>query len=937
MKTSEAAERDELMIDITPRKPRRRRRWLLAGLFLLLLPAAPLLLALYTEALWFDSVGYEPVFWYTFRLKVVLFVVFASATFLILRAIFFVFDRAFSSLVPARRTVTINNQQLDLPPTRILRALAWAASVVPALIYGSAMSGEWQVFALYLHQPATSISDPVFQKPFGFFLFTLPVYDLLSGWLSVLAFFALVASLIYAAATVSERESAAAGADRRTRYAAVSCALAAYLLLLAWDVFLSRYPYLWRDHQTFTGVTYTEAHHVLPGLLFVVVALVASALVALFNAFTWRGRRLLMAAVALPVAVYVVAVLLIPSYVQGFVVKPNELGRETPYIEQNIAWTRRAFQLDRVAAREFEADPSPAAFEIEKQRDTLDNIRLWDREALQATLTQIQEIRNYYNFAEVDVDRYQVGGQQRQVMIAARELDVAALPESSRNWINERLIYTHGYGVTMNTANGFTPEGRPQFILSNMPVESSAPEVKVTRPQIYFGLKTDTDVYVRTRQQEFDYPQGEANTFTTYEGAGGIPIGSGLRRFALGWVLGDLSKLPFSDDVTAESRVLMRRNILARVQALAPFLVYDNDPYIVVDQGGRLCWMIDAYTETDRYPYARHTEADGHNVNYLRNSVKVTIDAYDGDVLFYAFDEEDPLLNAYRNIFPALFRPASEMPPDLRAHVRYPDTLIQTQGTVFGLYHTTNAKTFFQREDLWGVASINVPGKDNKEGPQPLRPYFALMQLPGMDSGPEFIRVVLFTPANRNNMIAWVAGRSDRDAYGTLVALQIEARIDQDSQLSGQFTLWNQQGSRIQRGTLMAIPVGRGLLYVQPIYLQAERSPMPELRLVVVAMQEKVAFGPNFATALTNLFGEAAGARPPKGTQPEETKPRETAKPEQTPTAPADGRLLIDRANQEFGDYQRLTAEGKLAEAGQKLEALKHTLEELQRAREKSQ
>jgi uncharacterized membrane protein (UPF0182 family) len=918
---------------------------------LLLLIAGPILLSLYTEALWFGSVGYAPVFWYRFRLKLILFAVFAPATLLILRAVFYALDRAFSSLVPARRSLIVNKQPVDIAPARILRVLAWAVSVLTALVYGLAMAGEWQTFALYVHQPATNLADPVFGKPLGFYLFTLPVYDLLSGWLSSLAFISLVAALLYAAASFPAAESAAAlsGEGRRTRYAALSLALAAYLLTFAWGVLLGRYPYLWRDHQTFTGVTYTEAHYVLPGLLIVVVALLLSALLALANAFTRRSLRLLVASVVLPAAVYVVAVILIPTYVQGFIVKPNELDRETPYIEQNIAWTRRAFLLDRVASRDFEADPSPAAFEIERNAQTLENIRLWDREALQATLTQIQEIRNYYDFAEVDVDRYTVAGRQRQVMIAARGLDVNALPESSRNWINERLIYTHGYGVTMNTANGFTAEGRPQFILSNMPVESSAPEVRLTRPQIYFGVKTDTDVYVRTRQQEFDYPQGEANTYTTYEGTGGIPVGGGLRRLALAWALGDLSKLPFSDDVTSESRVLMRRNILTRVRELAPFLDYDNDPYIVVDAEGRLLWMIDAYTETDRYPYSRHAEADGLNVNYMRNSVKVTIDAYNGDVVFYAFDDEDPLLQAYRGVFPTLFRPAAEMPADLRAHVRYPDTILQAQGSVFGLYHTTNPKVFFQREDVWSVASVNVEGKEKKEEAQPLRPYFALMQLPGSTTGPEFIRVLLFTPANRNNMIAWVAGRSDGDAYGTLVAydlpksrlidgpLQIEARIDQDPQLSGQFTLWNQQGSRIHRGALMAIPVGRGLLYVQPIYLQAERSPMPELRVVVVAMQEKVAFGPNFSTALTNLFGDTAAPRPPAESKPAEAAQPETAKPTPTPTPQpaADLRQLITRANQEFADYQRLTSEGKLAEAGQKLEALKRTLEELQKAREK--
>src|SRR5205085_2971314 len=461
-------------------------------------------------------------------------------------------------------------------------------------------------FALYLKQPATSAFDPVFHRTVGFYLFTLPVYDLLSSWLSTIAFIALIAAAVYALATLPANGTHAAGETaRRLRYTGLSCALAAYLLTVAWDVFLGRYPYLWGEHQTFSGVNYTEDHFILPGLMVVAVALIIAAPIALLNAFTRRGRLLLIAAVALPAVVYLVGVVLVPTYVQGFIVKPNELARETPYIEQNINWTRQSFQLDHVAARDFDADPAPAAFDIKNNHATLDDIRLWDRAALQATLTQIQEIRNYYNFAEVDVDRYTIGDERHQVMIAACELNVESLPESSRNWINERLIFTHGYGVTMNTANGFTSEGRPQFILWNMPVESSAPEIKLTRPQIYFGSKTDTDVYVRTHQKEFDYPQGESDTYTTYEGTGGITVGTGLRRLAMAWALDDLTKLPFSDDVTAESRVLMRRNILARVQTLAPFLTYDSDPFIIVTDDGRLVWMIDAYTQTDRYPYAR--------------------------------------------------------------------------------------------------------------------------------------------------------------------------------------------------------------------------------------------------------------------------------------------------------------------------------------------
>src|ERR1041384_486578 len=645
MKTPESPdELNGMVIDVGPRKPRRWRRWALVALVVVALFTLPRLLSIYIEALWFGSLGYAPVYWYTLRLKILLFVVASAATFGLLRLTFSILARACAPLTESRRKIVINNQPVDIAPARVLRPLAWLVSIALALGYGFAMSDEWQTFARYLKQPATSATDPIFHRAVGFYLFTLPVYDLLSSWLSTIAFIALIAAAVYALATLSANGNATNETARRLRYTAVSCALAVYLLTLAWDMFLDRYPYLWGEHQTFSGVTYTEDHFVLPGLLIVAIALIVGALLALLNAFTRRGRLLLIASVALPATIYLVAVVLVPTYVQGFIVKPNELARETPYIEQNINWTRQSFQLDHVAAHDFDVDPAPAAFDINHNHATLDNIRLWDRTALQATLTQIQEIRNYYNFAEVDVDRYTIGGERHQVMIAARELNVESLPESSRNWINERLIYTHGYGVTMNTANGFTSEGRPEFILWNMPVESSEPELKLTRPQIYFGSKTDTDVYVRTKQKEFDYPQGESDTYTPYDGTGGITVGSGLRRLALAWALDDLTKLPFSDDVTAESRVLMRRNILTRVQTLAPFLIYDSDPFIVVTADGRLVWMIDAYTTTDRYPYARHEAAYDQQINYLRNSVKVTIDAYNGDVTFYVFDEQDPLL-----------------------------------------------------------------------------------------------------------------------------------------------------------------------------------------------------------------------------------------------------------------------------------------------------
>jgi len=939
------------IIDITPkRKPEREgggSKWIIFTAVFLLFIALLSGTGIYTESLWFDSLGFASRFWSVFALGWILFAVFGVLTFGVLRGGFYWLERFFGLNNLAPRKIVINNQPLDINPARILRPLGWILALVFSGAYAFSLSADWQSWMLYLHQPATTAADPIFGNPLGFYLFSLPVYHSIFSWLTSLAVILLVAAIICAVLSavpqqtaLDEKQQSFDGFGTRS-FSAVSVALGALLLFVAGQVFLSRYAYLWNNHASFSGVTYTEDNYLIPGLTAVVVALVAAALILFVNAFTRKGGRFIVFALGIPVAVYVVAVILIPAYVQNFIVKPNEFGRETMYIEHNIAGTRAGFNLEQVESREYPADTSNAAFNLEANRSTLANIRLWDWQALQDTLRQVQEIRTYYDFPDVDVDRYKIGGEERQVMIAAREMDVNKLPEQSRNWINERLVYTHGYGITMNPVNEFTTEGKPRFILSNMPIESSG-EIKVTRPEIYFGERTDTDVYVKTKQREFDYPQGENNNYTNYEGSGGFAVGSGLRRLAIAWKTGDLTKLPFSDDVTAESRVLLYRNIKESTKRIAPFLAFDSDPYIVVGDDGRLFWLVDAYTTSNRFPYSRHYDTNGSRVNYLRNSIKTTIDAYSGAVNFYVFDDSDPIISAYRAAFPELFKNADEMPADLRAHVRYPENLIKTQGDVFGLYHTQSAKMFFGREDVWSIAREaavnNDANKARQQQTQPLDPYQVLMPLPGEQSKAEFAQVLPFTPANRNNMIAWMAGRSDGAAYGRLLVYnfpssrvidgpsQIEARIDQDAQLSSQITLWNQQGSKVKRGNLIIMPIGTGLLFVEPIYLQAERSPMPELRLVVLATQDKLTYAANFETALAQLLGAPSKTNPKDA----ETKKPDNNGGEQPAGVSQSTGELIKLAGQTFADYQRLTSEGKLGEAGQKLDELKRILGELQ-------
>jgi uncharacterized protein len=922
--------------------PQRRRRFLLLILAVLavIFFGGRTALSYYVDVLWFGSLGYRDVLWKTLSLQWGIFAAFAAATFLILFGSFLALKRAHLPDLPSAHTVFIGGQPLQLPVEAVLRFSALGLSLLIAGVTGAGMMMEWPTIALFWYAPhsAAGFVDPVFGKPLNFFLFTLPGWQLFAGWLLTLAVMTCVLAIVFIFITRGTR----AFGGRSRSYVTLpwhgfSITFAFLLLVLAMRAYLARFELLFDGHTIFTGVTYTDAHVTLTGMLIVCAALVLGAVIAAVNGMSAARGRWILAAI-LPAALCFISLQVVEWYVSSFIVKPNELVREQPYIAHNIALTRQAYGLDGVSQHEFPAETDVAATDPANNQATLQNIRLWDWRALQDTLRQIQEIRTYYDFPDIDIDRYEIDGVTRQVMLATRELNVEKLPESSRNWINEKLIYTHGYGITMNPVNGFTPEGLPTLILSNMPVQSTVRSLTVTRPEVYFGELTNTDVYVKTRQKEFNYPQGETNNLTSYEGNGGIVLGGFLRRSIIAFDRGDLAKLPFSDDVNKDSQLLMRRNVRDRVSALAPFLTFDSDPYIVLGDDGRLSWIMDAFTVSDNYPYSSHYHLDQNPVNYMRNSVKVVIDAYNGATTFYVFDKEDPIIAAYRSIFPSLFKDAAAMPPGLRKHMRYPELLLKLQAEVYGLYHMTDPGAFYNREDLWTVASEVGMSEGGQQVTQAMQPNFVLMKLPG-ESGVEFVEILPFTPANRNNLIGWIAGRSDGSQYGKSVVynfpktklvdgpLQIEARIDQNAQLSGQLTLWNQQGSHVRRGALLVIPSGRALLYAEPIYLQAERSPMPELRLVVLAVQDRLAYGPTFETAMSALFGGAASSlsAAPGSAGPAQHAPASAGSPQPA----ADLNALIAEAAKDLADYQRLTAEGKLGEAGQKLEELKRALEKL--------
>jgi uncharacterized membrane protein (UPF0182 family) len=919
--------------------PRRRVLLLVLAVVAVIFFSSRTMLSYYVDALWFGSLGYAEVFRKTISLEWLVFAIFFGATFLMIYGWFLALWRVYRPHLLGAGPIFVGGRELRLPVERMLRPIGLLVSLVIAFVTGTNMMLEWATFALYWHAPTgTLVVDPIFGRPLNFYLFTLPAWQFISGWLLTLAVIACAIAIFFIFITGSiPAFGRRRGRDLTLPWRGFSIAFAFLLLCLATRVYIGRFERLFEDHTIFGGVTYTDAHVMLTGLLVVCFALILGAAIAAINSASAPRMRWLVAAI-LPAAVCYLAVQVIAWYVGNFIVKPNELVRERPFIAYNIDMTRQAYGLDRVANREFPAETTVEATDPTNNQATLQNIRLWDWRALQDTLRQIQEIRTYYDFPDIDIDRYEIDGTMRQVMLAARELNVEKLPESSRNWINEKLIYTHGYGVTMNPVHGFTPEGLPTLILSNMPIQSTVPSISVTRPEIYFGELTNTDVYVKTRQQEFNYPQGQTNSLTSYDGNGGIPLDGFLRRILIAADRGDLTKVPFSDDINSQSRLLMRRNVRDRATALAPFLTYDLDPYIVVADDGRLSWIMDGFTTSDTFPYATHYALGNNSINYLRNSVKVVIDAYDGTTTFYVFDPQDPILAAYRQIFPSLFKDATAMPPTLRKHVRYPELLLRLQAAVYGLYHMSDPQVFYNREDLWTVASEVGMDENGQQRTQAMDPNFVLMKLPG-ETGVEFVEILPFTPANRNNLIGWIAGRSDGAQYGNAIVydfpktrlvdgpLQIEARIDQNAQLSGQLTLWNQQGSHVRRGTLLVIPCGRALLYAEPIYLQAERSPMPELRLVVLALQDRLAYGPTFEAAMRSLFGGEASSLS-SAAAPSEHE-RTAVVPTTNSKVGTTVNTLISEAAKDLADYQRLTAEGKLGEAGQKLEELKHKLEQL--------
>jgi uncharacterized membrane protein (UPF0182 family) len=851
--------------------PPQIRRYIKIGLVLgglaLLFLLINVFRGIYTDWLWFTNLEVRSVFTTILSTRIWLFIVgFVVMAALTATSFWFSFKYSWGPV------------QLPLPPQAVgwLRNLLIAAMIsvggIISIIFASVLSGRWESFLKLMNSVPFGITDPVFDKDVAFYVFTMPALHTIQGWLMgaaiVLAIFSFgVYFLVYSIRGANPVPTA----QQRNHLAILG---AAFMITVAAAHYLDRYETLFSTAGTVTGATYTDLNARMNALwLLTIVALVSAAMMLvtmrmqnLQQAFRW-----LLVAAGLWAVTGILAGLLWPALVQRLAVNPNELEREAPYIEESIEWTRLGFDLDRAEERAYPFRDDLRESDITDNPETINNIRLWDPRPLLDVYNQIQHLRLYYNFQDVDVDRYEIDGETRQVLLGTRELFPEGLDVSAQNWVNQTLVYTHGYGVVMSPATEFDSSGQPVLFIEDVPPKG---KIAVDQPRIYYGENTANFVIVNSTEAEFDRPASSgANDkpvfIDRYDGAGGVELSSLFRRISYAWEFSDLNVL-ISGQLTDESRVLYHRNVRERVAKVAPFLRLDQDPYMVVDNG-RLFWIQDAYTVTDRFPYSKRL--DDRDFNYIRNSVKVVVDAYNGSMTFYTFERHrpDPIIRMYQQIFPDLFSSESEMPPGLRGHIRYPETMLRAQANTYLQYHMTDPREFFLKEDQWAI-----PNEVVMEGiPQEVQPYYVIMKLPGEEE-PEFVLILPFTPKDKPNLVAWMAARSDGDHYGDILVYnfpkdrlvhgpsQIEARIDNDPLISEQFTLWGQSGSIVIRGNLLVIPIGETLLYAEPIYLQAETLDFPELKRVILVTADAVVMEPSLDEAVSSLLGKRTTTRPTK-------------------------------------------------------------------------
>jgi uncharacterized membrane protein (UPF0182 family) len=898
-----------------------RSRFSLLLILLLLATGVPGLADFYTDWLWYQEVGYEQVFLRSLSARATVGLLTGLAVFAVLW-----FNLRLSLVALRRREFVIttpDGPRVITVETGRLRTLAYVLAAAAAIFIGLYSGSQWETWLYYLHATPFGRADPILGRDIGFYVFSLPLLDLLHGLALTTMALATIGSL------AGHIAAGAMGLDPTRGFFATSSArrhmsvlVAVGLLVLAFGAWLRVPDLLTAPSGVLTGASYVDVHARMPAFRLLMVAALVGAALALYQSTVPRFWP-----IAAAIGLYAVVTVgggAYASVIQRFVVGPNEQVRETPYIIHNIQGTREAFALDRVEERSLSGEARLTRGDLDRNAATIENVPLWNDQPLLDTFGQIQEIRTYYDFASVDNDRYTIDGRYRQIMLSARELNSASLP--SRTWINERLTFTHGYGLTLGPVNEVTPEGLPVLFIRDLPPVSTG-DLAVTQPAIYYGELPNDHVFVRTKTEEFDYPRGDDNVFTTYQGQGGVPM-SGLWRRLLFAIRFRSTDTFFSPNLTSDSRVMMHRRVRERVTQIAPFLTYDPDPYLAIADG-RLVWIQDAYTTTHRYPYSMPVA--GANVNYIRNAIKVTVDAYHGTTTFHLLDTTDPIAATIGKVFPGLFKPLDAMPADLRGRLRYPQMIFAIQAAMFATFHMTNPAVFYNREDQWEIPAFDVGGQALR-----MEPYYTIMKLPGED-GPEYIQMLPFTPRQKDNLAAWMVARSDGDNYGQLVAFQfpkqtvifgprqIAARISQDQVIAPQITLWNQQGSEVIQGTLLVIPIEASLIYIRPLYLRAAGGRIPELKRVIVAHQNQIVMEDTLDKALDRLFPGGPGEGPPA--------PRPQVEPA-APQAPQPAGVidaLAQKAREHYDRALRAQREGNWALYGEEIKRLGEILEQMAR------
>jgi hypothetical protein len=911
---------------------KNRRVRILVAFVLFVLVFLPLLtngVNLLVDWLWFNQEGYRLIYLNIIKAQIDLSGI-AGMGFIIVAGL----NLLIAHSLAHRHGYQVYSENIEFAPLErfgaLFRWLIWGGVIFAGYVVSRWGMDHWLTYLRARQVPVMGFADPLFGRDLGFYLFQLPYTWFLYHLALVTVICCLVSAaflyLVEGGVWITPRGPVMAQAAR----AHLMTLGGILFLLIAYRLRLGMYDLLYSPRGMVFGAGYTDVHATLPVLWVLLGLSVLTAGIFFLRAGGGSLRTPLFAIGAL-VAVGILGGSIYPEIVQRFVVAPNEMDKERPYIANTIEFTRKAYGLDRFEERSFSAVEDLTLDDIRQNQSTFRNVRLWDHKPLLTTFAQLQEIRTYYDFMHIDNDRYWINGVYRQISLSPRELNPESLP--GRNWINEYLTYTHGYGLCLGPVNEFTSEGLPVLFIKDLPPASNV-SLNVTRPEIYFGEQGSDYCFVKTRAQEFDYPQGDKDVYTSYQGAGGIPVQGFWRRLLFALAFGEKNIL-FSSDIQPDSRLMIYRQVLERAQRLTPFIHYDHDPYMVIADNGALFWMLDGYTLSTRYPYSEPAP-DGEN--YIRNSVKATISAYSGEVRFYISDPEDPFIQTYARLFPGVFHPLAEMPKDLRAHIRYPEDIFSIQANMYALFHMTDPRVFYNKEDLWRVAQSAAGGPGTA-----MTPYYNIMKLAEVGTREEFILMAPFTPARKDNMIAWMAARCDDPNYGKVLVFtfpkqkliygpqQIESRIDQDPEISQQLTLWGQGGSKVIRGTLLVTPVLNSVLYVEPLYLAADTSgALPQLQRVLVAYSDHVVMESSLDAALTRIFGgtvtttEARLASTPGQPLPAAGTPG--AKP--VAVVP-DTQALIHEANQHYERALQLQRQGDWAGYGDEIKKLGEALNKL--------